>query len=119
MCYVNPIVDATSDKISIRNQTMVKVFLAIAGAGTGLRFMPVVLHAAGVWSTRIPSVQSLLSWKRTCYEPVRLGVLDVRREKVMALAEARSCCCCSGSKTDVPSSQGAQELWSALPVESR
>lgn len=48
--------------VSIRHQTMVKVFLAISGAGTGLRFMPVVLHAAGIWSTRIPSMQSLLSF---------------------------------------------------------
>ncbi|KAH8731040.1 major facilitator superfamily domain-containing protein [Phaeosphaeriaceae sp. PMI808] len=48
--------------ISIRNQTLVKVFLGVAGAGTGLRFMPVVLHAAGIWSTRISSMQSLLSF---------------------------------------------------------
>jgi hypothetical protein len=48
--------------VSIRDQTLVKVFLAVAGAGTGIRLMPVVLHAAGIWSTRISNVQSLLSF---------------------------------------------------------
>jgi hypothetical protein len=47
--------------VSIRHGTMVSVFLAISGAGTGLRFMPVVLHAAGTWSKRVPAIQSLLS----------------------------------------------------------
>ncbi|CAN9377304.1 unnamed protein product [Alternaria alternata] len=48
--------------ISIRHITLVKVFLAVSGAGTGLRFMPIALHAAGIWSTRIASMQSLLSF---------------------------------------------------------
>ncbi|KAF2035005.1 MFS general substrate transporter [Setomelanomma holmii] len=61
--------------VSIRNQTMVKVFLAIAGAGTGLRFMPVVLHAAGVWSTRIPSMQSLLSFMLPLGETIGISMM--------------------------------------------
>jgi hypothetical protein len=63
--------------ISIRNPTMVKVFLAVAGAGTGLRFMPVVLHAAGVWSSRIPSMQSLLSFMLPLGETIGIG--DISR----------------------------------------
>jgi hypothetical protein len=61
--------------ISIRHQTMVKVFLAISGAGTGLRFMPVVLHAAGVWSTRIPSMQSLLSFMLPLGETIGISMM--------------------------------------------
>lgn len=61
--------------ISIRNQTMVKVFLAVAGAGTGLRFMPVVLHAAGIWSTRIPSMQSLLSFMLPLGETIGISMM--------------------------------------------
>jgi hypothetical protein len=61
--------------ISIRNPTMVKVFLAISGAGTGLRFMPVVLHAAGIWSTRIPSMQSLLSFMLPLGETIGISMM--------------------------------------------
>jgi hypothetical protein len=61
--------------ISIRHTTMVKVFLAIAGAGTGLRFMPIALHAAGIWSTLIPSMQSLLSFMVPLGETVGIAMM--------------------------------------------
>jgi hypothetical protein len=61
--------------ISVRNQTLVKVFLGVAGAGTGLRFMPVVLHAAGTWSTRIPSMQSLLSFMLPLGETIGISMM--------------------------------------------
>jgi predicted MFS family arabinose efflux permease len=61
--------------ISIQNQVMVKGFLAVAGAGTGLRFMPVVLHAAGVWSDRIPSMQSLLSFMLPLGETIGISMM--------------------------------------------
>jgi hypothetical protein len=61
--------------VSIRHQTMVKVFLAVAGAGTGLRFMPVVLHAAGIWSTKIPSMQSLLSFMLPLGETIGISMM--------------------------------------------
>jgi hypothetical protein len=61
--------------VSIRNPTMVKAFLAVAGAGTGLRFMPVVLHAAGIWSNRIPSMQSLLSFMLPLGETIGISLM--------------------------------------------
>jgi len=61
--------------VSIRHATMVKVFLAVSGAGTGLRFMPVVLHAAGIWSTRVPSMQSLLSFMIPLGETVGIAMM--------------------------------------------
>ncbi|KAI4661299.1 uncharacterized protein J4E79_005112 [Alternaria viburni] len=61
--------------VSIRHVTMVKVFLAVSGAGTGLRFMPVVLHAAGIWSTRVPSMQSLLSFMLPLGETVGIAMM--------------------------------------------
>lgn len=61
--------------VSIRNTTMVSVFLAVAGAGTGLRFMPVVLHAAGIWSLRISSMQSLLSFMLPLGETIGISMM--------------------------------------------
>ncbi|CAO2650354.1 Nn.00g016460.m01.CDS01 [Neocucurbitaria sp. VM-36] len=61
--------------ISVRNTTMVRVFLAVSGAGTGLRFMPVVLHAAGTWSTRIPAMQSLLSFMLPLGETIGISMM--------------------------------------------
>jgi hypothetical protein len=61
--------------VSIRHTTRVSVFLAVAGAGTGLRFMPVALHAAGIWSTRISSVQSLLSFMLPLGETIGISMM--------------------------------------------
>jgi MFS family permease len=61
--------------VSTRNPTMVKVFLGVTGAGTGLRFMPVVLHAAGLWSTRIPAMQSLLSFMLPLGQTVGISMM--------------------------------------------
>jgi len=61
--------------VSIRHQTLVKVFLAVSGAGTGLRFMPVVLHAAGTWSKRISSIQSLLSFMLPLGETIGISMM--------------------------------------------
>ncbi|KAJ8111534.1 hypothetical protein OPT61_g5895 [Boeremia exigua] len=61
--------------VSIRHGTLVSVFLAISGAGTGLRFMPVVLHAAGIWSTRVPAMQSLLSFMLPLGETVGISMM--------------------------------------------
>lgn len=61
--------------VSIRHGTLVSVFLAIAGAGTGLRFMPVVLHAAGIWSTRVPAIQSLLSFILPLGETIGISMM--------------------------------------------
>ncbi|KAF1364890.1 hypothetical protein EJ07DRAFT_161867 [Lizonia empirigonia] len=61
--------------VSIRHGTLVSVFLAISGAGTGLRFMPVVLHAAGIWSTRVPVMQSLLSFMLPLGETIGISMM--------------------------------------------
>jgi hypothetical protein len=61
--------------VSIRHGTLVSVFLAISGAGTGMRFMPVVLHAAGIWSTRVPAMQSLLSFMLPLGETIGISMM--------------------------------------------
>lgn len=61
--------------VSIRHTTLVSVFLAISGVGTGLRFMPVVLHAAGIWSTRVPAMQSLLSFALSLGETIGISAM--------------------------------------------
>lgn len=66
---------ALAYSVSARNIKLVKVFLAISGGGTGLRFMPVVLHAAGVWSTRVPAMQSLLSFMLPFGETIGISMM--------------------------------------------
>jgi hypothetical protein len=61
--------------VSVRNVTLVKVFLAVSGSGTGFRFMPVVLHAAGIWSTRVPAMQSLLSFMLPFGETIGISMM--------------------------------------------
>ncbi|KAI9732875.1 MAG: hypothetical protein M1834_003815 [Cirrosporium novae-zelandiae] len=48
--------------VTTRRQSYVDGMMALAGAGTGLRFMPSTLHAAGIWPTRISSVMSLMDF---------------------------------------------------------
>lgn len=61
--------------VSARERTLVNVFLAVAGGGTGLRFMPVVLHAAGIWPTRIPAIQSVLSFTLPLGETIGISMM--------------------------------------------
>ncbi|CAI6240197.1 unnamed protein product [Periconia digitata] len=61
--------------ISARHTTLVSVFLAVAGAGTGLRFMPIVLHAAGMWPKRIAAIQSALSFTLPLGETIGISMM--------------------------------------------
>lgn len=46
--------------ISHRNTTLVNGMMVLAGAGTGIRFMPSALHIAGVWPEKIAPAMSLM-----------------------------------------------------------
>ncbi|OAP60460.1 hypothetical protein AYL99_05462 [Fonsecaea erecta] len=46
--------------VKVKNETLVNVMMAIAGAGTGMRFMPSNLHLAGMFRDRLAPVYSLL-----------------------------------------------------------
>ncbi|EXJ90497.1 hypothetical protein A1O1_03600 [Capronia coronata CBS 617.96] len=46
--------------VKARDATLVNVMMAVAGAGTGLRFMPSNLHLAGMFRDRLAPVYSLL-----------------------------------------------------------
>ncbi|KAK4938538.1 hypothetical protein LTR10_021070 [Elasticomyces elasticus] len=46
--------------VKARNVTLVNVMMAIAGAGTGMRFMPSNLHLSGMFRDRLAPVYSLL-----------------------------------------------------------
>ncbi|KAG9776319.1 hypothetical protein KCU88_g4911, partial [Aureobasidium melanogenum] len=46
--------------VKSRNATLVNVMMVVAGAGTGLRFMPSNLHLAGMFRDRLAPVYSLL-----------------------------------------------------------
>ncbi|ORY13697.1 major facilitator superfamily domain-containing protein [Clohesyomyces aquaticus] len=61
--------------VRIRHRSLVKGMLALAGAGTGLRFMPVVLHAAGIWQTRLAAILSLLSFAIPFGETIGISMM--------------------------------------------
>ncbi|EXJ80954.1 hypothetical protein A1O3_07242 [Capronia epimyces CBS 606.96] len=46
--------------VKARDKTLVNVMMAVAGAGTGLRFMPSNLHLAGMFRAHLAPVYSLL-----------------------------------------------------------
>ena len=62
--------------ISIRRGALVNGMLALAGAGTGLRFMPVVLHSAGIWPDRIAASQTLLSFTIPLGETIGISMMS-------------------------------------------
>lgn len=43
-----------------RNIPVVSGMMAVAGAGTGMRFMPATLHVAGIWPDRIAPAMSIM-----------------------------------------------------------
>lgn len=45
---------------SVRNTSVVNGMLVLAGAGTGMRFMPCTLHTSGVWPERLAPAMSLM-----------------------------------------------------------
>jgi MFS family permease len=65
--FIGSVVEATGFAVlawatSTRKSALVSVMMAISGGGTGLRFMPNTLHAAGVWPTRLAAVMSLMDF---------------------------------------------------------
>ncbi|KAF2798649.1 MFS general substrate transporter [Melanomma pulvis-pyrius CBS 109.77] len=62
--------------VSTRQRALVNGMLALAGAGTGLRFMPVVLHSAGIWPTRIAASQTLLSFMIPLGETIGISMMS-------------------------------------------
>lgn len=61
--------------VSSRQKALVNGMLALSGAGTGLRFMPVVLHAAGIWPSRISAIQSLMSFMIPLGETIGISMM--------------------------------------------
>jgi MFS family permease len=53
-------ISVLSYAVKARNETLVNVIMAIAGAGTGMRFMPSSLHLAGMYRQHLASVLSIL-----------------------------------------------------------
>jgi hypothetical protein len=65
--FLGSIIEATGFALlawatSTRNGTVVSVMMAVAGAGTGLRFMPNTLHAAGIWRKKLAAAMSLMDF---------------------------------------------------------
>lgn len=61
--------------IGKRSTVLVNVLFAVAGVGTGLRGMPVTLHAAGIWPSRMAAVQSALGFVSPLGETVGISMM--------------------------------------------
>jgi MFS family permease len=48
--------------VTTRKVALVNGMMALAGAGTGMRFMPNTLHAAGIWPDRIAPTMSVMDF---------------------------------------------------------
>jgi hypothetical protein len=48
--------------ISQRKSALVNIMMTVSGGGTGLRMMPVALHAAGIWPEKLAPVMSFMSF---------------------------------------------------------
>ena len=46
--------------VTQRRVALVDGMMGLAGVGTGLRFMPITLHTAGIWPTRIAPAMSII-----------------------------------------------------------
>lgn len=46
--------------VTTRNIPLINGMMAVAGAGTGLRFMPSSLHAAGIWPDKLAPAMSIM-----------------------------------------------------------
>ncbi|KIW66967.1 hypothetical protein PV04_06247 [Phialophora macrospora] len=53
-------ISALAYAVKVRNETLVNVMMGVAGAGTGMRFMPSNLHLAGMFRDRLAPVYSVL-----------------------------------------------------------
>jgi hypothetical protein len=53
-------ISALAYAVKARNETLVNVMMGVAGAGTGMRFMPSNLHLAGMFRDRLAPVYSVL-----------------------------------------------------------
>lgn len=63
--FVGTIIETTGIAVlcyadKIRNEVLVNVMMAVAGAGTGMRFMPSNLHLAGMFRDRLAPAYSML-----------------------------------------------------------
>jgi hypothetical protein len=100
--------------VSARRTTLVSVFLAVAGAGTGLRFMPIVLHAAGIWPKRIAAIQSVLSFTLPLGETIGIALMGaVFSNKLAGFLHALE----SGTGAQIPSSLSLATLGAIQGLE--
>jgi hypothetical protein len=104
--------------VSTRRGPLVSGMLALAGAGTGLRFMPVVLHSAGIWPTRIAASQTLLSVMIPLGETIGISMMSAvfSNKYSMYLGNIHTGTSSTFYRGNTPSSL---EALNALPIELR
>ncbi|KAI1618671.1 hypothetical protein EDD36DRAFT_38925 [Exophiala viscosa] len=71
--------------VKARNVTLVNVMMAIAGAGTGMRFMPSNLHLSGMFRDRLAPVYSLLRFSMPFGGTIALTIMGSVFQNQMSL----------------------------------
>jgi hypothetical protein len=61
--------------VTTRRHALVNGMLAFAGAGTGLRMMPVNIHAAGTWPSQLATVMALMSFMIPFGGTIAMGIM--------------------------------------------
>jgi hypothetical protein len=61
---------------STRGHANVNGMMGLAGVGTGLRFMPVTLHASGIWPSRLAPILSLMSFVMPFGGTISIGMMS-------------------------------------------
>lgn len=93
--------------VKARDETLVNVMMAIAGAGTGMRFMPSNLHLAGMFRDRLAPVYSLLRFAMPFGGTLALTVMgSVFQNQMSAYFGSSSVISASGTSNSTSPSNG-------------
>ncbi|KAL2388443.1 hypothetical protein RJ035_003252 [Blastomyces gilchristii] len=101
--------------VTTRNIPLVNGMMAVAGAGTGLRFMPSSLHAAGIWPDKIAPAMSIMRFCLPFGGTLALAIMgSVFNNKMTSIFHPNSESQNGG--IDIQSSQSLDDI-SKLPLE--
>ena len=105
--------------VKSRNRTLVNVMMAVAGGGTGARFMPSGLHLAGMFRDRLAPVYSLLRFALPFGGTLALTIMGSVFQNEMAVyfgnAEVQSQLGGNGTSNFNLHNQAALEAFNHLP----
>ncbi|PGH14237.1 hypothetical protein AJ79_03212 [Helicocarpus griseus UAMH5409] len=103
--------------VTTRNLPLINGMMALAGAGTGLRFMPSSLHAAGIWPDKLAPALSVMQFALPFGGTLALAIMgSVFNNKMSRVFNPSSAMSQSSGRFDVHASQSLDDI-SKLPTE--